>query len=356
RWRTPDAWLLDDARPQAAAIESLAGLLRGVAGSGQALALRAREVDSDVDCADILDPAPLRVAAATLMDYSRDAEATPAFEELTAARATSRSSSSAQPLGAALQAMAGLRQRAWEHSRSPHPSIATIGLYAVLATTVHQHAAVITAALAARAPDMAGELRRGFDAEHWRRSSQLSVTAADAWRQVYKRCVGLQTTEPSHGSTYQQILTVKTVLEAVTRTDDGWRRACDIVPDAQTADTLATQLLKLVRPLEEISAWNLKAVSSLVNAGQLYVPPNSLHRDDLSNDPRLAAAKLARRPVPLPETHGTELVSAFAAADRATWTAMKADGTTGLLEKPARPAPSKMPASCRPARRPPVGL
>jgi hypothetical protein len=56
--RTPDASLLDDARPQAAAIESLAGLLSGVAGSGQALALRAREVDSDVDCADILDPAP----------------------------------------------------------------------------------------------------------------------------------------------------------------------------------------------------------------------------------------------------------------------------------------------------------
>lgn len=356
RPRTPDAWLLDDARPQAAAIESLAGLLRSVAGSGQALALRAREVDSDVDCADILDAAPLRVAAATLMDYSRNAEAIPAFDEVTAARATSRPSSSAQPLGAALQAMAGLRQYAWEHSRSPHPSIATISLYAVLATTVHQHAAVITAALGARLPDMAGQLRRGFAAEHLRRSSQLSATAADAWRQVYKLCVGLQTTEPSRVSTYQQIMTVKTALEAVTRTDDGWRRASDIVPDAQAAAMLAAQLRQLVGPIEEVSAWNLAALSSLANTERLYVPAGSLHRDELSNDPRLATARLTRKSVPLPQHRATELLTAFSFADRATWAAMKANCAAGMLGAPARPALSRIRAANRTECRPAVGL
>jgi len=66
---------LDDVRPQAAALGSLAGLLRVVAGSGQVLALRAREVHSDVECNDILDPVPLHLVAAALTNYSRGADA-----------------------------------------------------------------------------------------------------------------------------------------------------------------------------------------------------------------------------------------------------------------------------------------
>lgn len=199
---------------------------------------------------------------------------------------------------------------------------------------VHLHRRVRPASQRAR--------RRGGDASTLAdcqgRRSRLSVEAAGAWRQVHKLCAGLQTPSPPPAVTYKQMLAVKTGLEVVIRTSRAWRPAPDLVPDAATADQFVTQLRQLVFTLEEISTWHLRAVRSPARVDELYAPASVLDRDELSNDRRLAVAKLAGRLVPFPQRHASRLLAAFTAVDRATWAAMKAAGAPEPLGPAVRPA------------------
>jgi len=355
-WRTPDAWLLDHPQPQAAAAEDLAGLLRTIAGAGQTLALRAREIDANIDCADILNPATLRLAAASLTHHAHSGNPIPAFDEVSPAHAASRPHTDREPLRAATQAMAELRQRAWEHARSPHVSIRTISIYALLAITVHQHAAAITIAAAAQDTHLGSDRRGPAAVARLQRSSQLSSAAAAAWRDVYGFCSGLQATTPTHADAYEQLLTVRGALDTVTRSGDRWRPPAEILPSAAATHQLLTAIRQLVTPLDEISAWNKAAVGRLIEANQLYIPAADLDRAQISDDPILAAAHLNRKAVPLPRRQTSELLDAFAIADGATWEAVQAHDAANTFGQPARPALLTMRAMHRAAGRPAIGL
>ena len=357
-WRTPDAWLLDSPRPQAAAIDSLAGFLRIVANSGQALALRAREVSRDIDCADLLNPAPLRVAAASLSHHARARGPIDALDELTPARAAGRAPrKAAQPLGAAVHTMTALRQQAWEQARGPHVSIRDIGHYALLAITVHQHAAAITSAAARRHPQHVANDPAAATVRRLQQSSQLSSAAAAAWREVYQLSTSLHATAPPDVRTYEQVLEVRADLEAVTRDGDEWRRAEDLFPDETTARRVLAAAHRIVRPLEEISAWQTAAIGRLASGAGLFVAATSLDRDDVSEDPMLAAARLARRLVPLPQRQTQHLLHTCATADNATWAAVKTHAaTTQPAGAPSRPRLLAMRALHRAAGQPSIGL
>ena len=355
-WRTPDAWLLDNTRPQAAAVTSLAGFLRTVAHAGQALALRAREAARDIECADLLDPAPLRAVAASLAHHVRPAGPIDALDELTPARVVGQPpAGDSQPLGVAVRTMAVLRQRAWEQARGPHVSIRTIGQYALLAVTVHHHAGALAAAAAARHAQ--GRSRDDVAASRLRRAARSSYAAATAWRQVYQLTTGLHTLTTPEVRTYEQILAVRADLESVTRDGDSWRRPDQVFPDAATASPLLKRSHRIVRPLEEISAWQAAAVGRLANGGGLYVAAAALDRGEVSDDPRLVAARLARRLVVLPGGRAQELLRACTTADRATWSAVKA--TAAMVGSPGpagRPKLLVMRASHRAAGHPAAGL
>jgi hypothetical protein len=357
-WRTPDAWLLDSTRPQAAAVHSLAGFLRTVANSGQALALRAREADRDIDCADLLNPAPLRIAAASLSHHARVTGPIDALDELTPARETARGPRTATgPLGNAVHTMTALRQRSWEQARAPHVSIRSIGHYALLAITVHQHAAAIASAAAHRGPQLdANDPAAGF-VRRLLRSSQLSSAAAAAWRDVYRLSAGLQAATPPDAATYEQVLDVRSALESLTRNGDGWRRVPELLPDDTTVRRVLADTQQIVRPLEEITAWQTAAITRLASGGGLFVAATSLDRDDVSEDPTLAAARLGRRLVPLPQRQTQQLLHAFAAADHATWAAVKAHAsTTEPTAVASRPRLLAMRALHRDAGQPSIGL
>ena len=357
-WRTPDAWLLDSARPQAAAVDSLAGFLRTVANSGQALALRARETDRDIDCADLLNPAPLRIAAASLSHHARARGPIDALDELTPARETARGpKTAAEPLGHAVHTMTALRQRSWEQARARHLSIRSIGHYALLAITVHQHAAAITLAAAHRRPHVAANDPAAAVVRRLQRSSQLSSAAAAAWRDVYQLSAGLQASTPPDVATYEQVLDVRSALESLTRNGDGWRRVPELFPDETTARRVLADTQRIVRPLEEITAWQTAAIARLASGGGLFVAATSLDRDDVSEDPTLAAARLGRRFVPLPQRQTQQLLHAFAAADHATWAAVKAHASTvEPTGASSRPRLLAMRALHRAAGQPSVGL
>ena len=357
-WRTPDAWLLDSTRPQAAAVDSLAGFLRTVANSGQALALRAREADRDIDCADLLNPAPLRIAAASLSHHARARGPIDALDELTPARETARGpKTAAEPLGNAVHTMTALRQQAWEQARAPHVSIRTIGHYALLAITVHQHAAAIASAAAHRRPQIDANDPAAAFVRRLQRSSQLSSAAAAAWRDVYQLSAGLQASTPPDAATYEQILEVRSALESLTRNGDGWRRVPEMLPDDTTERRVLADTQQIVRPLEEITAWQTAAITRLASGGGLFVAATSLDRDDVSEDPTLAAARLGRRLVPLPQRQTQQLLQAFAAADHATWAAVKAHAsTTEPTGAASRPRLLAMRALHRAAGQPSIGL
>lgn len=355
-WRSPDAWLVDHPMPQAAATESLAGFLRAIAGSGQALALRAYQVDRSVYCTDILDAAALRLAAASLSHYARASRGVPALDELRATRETYGARTGTGSLSAARSAIEQLRQHAWRHARSEHVSIRTLGTYAALANTIYQHAAVIADAGAARA----AQLRLGADpaviTTRLQRSSELSVAAATSWRDVRLACTALRTTTVPAAELYELVLVVRTGLESVTRDSDGWRLGTAILPDRDEAQRIFTDIRMLIAPMEEISAWHGVAVATLAETGSLYMSAGDVDREQLSEDHTLAAALLSRRPVPLPQRQTVELLEAFARADDATWAVAKASAAANFYGHLQRPAFSTMRQMHRAAGRPAIGL
>ena len=241
-WRSPDAWLVDDIKPQAAAMESLAGFLRAIAGSGQALALRAREVDRGIDCSDVLDTAAVRLAAASLSNYARGLGGVPALDELRAVRNVRGSRPGTNPGGVAVNAMYELRQTAWEHARSGHISIRVVALYAGLATSVYQHAAVIVAAGAAQAARLGLGADPTATAAQLHHKSRLLIEAANAWRDVRCKCAGLTSTAVPDPAIYELVLAVRGDLEGITRESDGWRSAGAIIPDREAMQTVFTEI------------------------------------------------------------------------------------------------------------------
>lgn len=355
-WRSPDAWLVDHTRPQAAATESLAGFLRAIAGSGQALALRAHEADRAIDCTDILNAAALRLAAASLSHYARQLGGVPALDELHAIREAQNHRIDAQPLSAAVHAMNEMRQQAWQHARSGHVSIRTIGVYAALATTVYQHTAVIAVAGAAQAAQLAPRSDPATAAAQLQRNAELSIAAAKSWAQVRRMCAGLRTTAVAPPEIYELLLAVRADLETATRDGPDWRSASVMVPDTDTANRLFTAVAQLVTPLEEISAWHANAVGRLATAGKLYISASDLDREQISDDHILAAALLSRKPVPLPQRQVLELIEAFASADAATWAVARTPTRSESFGRVPRPAFSRMREMHRTAGRPAAGL
>jgi hypothetical protein len=269
------------------------------------------------------------MAAATLCHHARTHDPIEALDELTPLRGTGLTPTSAtEPMRNAIHTMTALRQQAWEHARSSHVSVRTIGHYVLLAITVHEHAAVIVAAAAHRTPKIAANDPTAALVRRLQRSYDLSSAAAAAWRHVYQISAGLQSSAPPDAATYEQVLDVRSALESLTRNGDRWRRVHDLLPDETTTQRVLADYHQVVRPLEELTAWQTAAITRLAHGAGLFVAATSLSRDDVSEDPTLAAARLARRLAPAPQRETEELLRAFSTADRATWAAVRAHAST----------------------------
>ena len=358
RWRTPDAWLIDNARPRAAAVGDLADFLRAVAGSGQPLALRAREASRSVACADLVNPAPLRIAAASIRHLAAAGQPIPALDELTpASRAGGRSGgpAAAQPLAAVETAMLELRQLAWRHARDPHPSIRTVGHYALLAVGVHHHVGAILAAADQHQPVkvMQGPARPRPLA----RAAAVNYRAAETWRAAYLQLASLHAATPGDGAVYRRVAGVRDELATLTCTPAGWRASDELFPTEAAATQLLAACYRLLRPVEEIVAWQTGTLRRLAAAGELLLPAGDVDRDTVTDDPDLVAARLARTLVRCPRAHADAIADACGQGDRATWTAVKA--TAAAVPQPggaARQCLSVLRAMHRATGNPAVGL
>jgi hypothetical protein len=323
-WRTPDAWLLDHPQAQAAAVGELGDFIRAIAGSSTALALRGREVlPRNRELADLVEQLPLRLAGAEMRDYARRAGGLRGIDDL---RVACFSSGSATPLGSAIHAMTWLRQRAYEHTAHPQVSVLTLRAYAAAAVTVHQHAAAITAAAEIRCPQLAPEKFLGAEAADYRLASTASRRAAQSWIQVHRELAGMHSLTPPEPGTRDQVLAMSAELRALTRSDTDWLSAEAMLPDRGSADALLKDVHQLISSTPDIAAWHGQVAGRLAAASRLYVPAISLDRDDVSEDPTLAAARLARRLTPVPPRQVDAVLRAYADAEQTSRQAALAHG------------------------------
>jgi hypothetical protein len=313
QWRTPDAWLLDHPQQTAAALQPLADLTRAIAGSGHTLALRGREVmPGNVTFVELLNAAPLRIAAGGMREYARAHSEISTLDGMRLANATSVPADAA--LESAVHTVALLRQQAWEHTREAQVSIRTLREYAVAAVNIHQHAAAIVAAAATRYPDFRPGQDNEVGAAALRKASDASRQSAAAWRALHERCEQLHSPAPGDTEVHVQVAALEASLRAVTRSGNDWRPAQAIVPDAATAGRLLAEVHRLLSAVDEIAGWHQRVAGVLAANRQLYGPAVNFDRDDVSDDPRLAVARLARKLAPIPPRDVNALLDAYAAA------------------------------------------
>jgi hypothetical protein len=313
QWRTPDAWLLDHPQQTAAALQPLADLTRAVAGSGHTLALRGREVmPGNVTFVELLNAAPLRIAAGGMREYARTHSEISTLDGIRLANATSAPAEAA--LESAVHTMAVLRQQAWEHTRDAQVSVRTLREYAVAAVNIHQHAAAIVAAVATRYPDFRPGQDNEAGAAALRSAADASRQSAAAWRAVHQRCEQLHSPALSDARVHAQVGALRASLQAVTRSGTDWHPAQVIIPDAATAGRLVADVHRLVSGVDEIAGWHQRVVEVLAANRRLYGPAVNFDRDDVSDDPRLAAARLARKLAPIPPRNVDALLDAYATA------------------------------------------
>jgi hypothetical protein len=313
QWRTPDAWLLDHPQQTAAALQPLADLTRAVAGSGHTLALRGREVmPGNVTFVELLNATPLRIAAAGMREYARAHSETSTLDGMRLANATSVPAEAA--LESAVHTVALLRQQAWEHTRDAQVSIRTLREYAVAAVNIHQHAAAIVAAAATRYPDFRPRQDNEAGVAALRNASDASRRSAAAWRAIHRQCEQLHSSIPGDTGVHAQVEALGVSLQAVTRSGTDWRPAQDIVADDLAAGHLLAEVHRLLSAVDEIAGWHQRVAEVLAANRQLYGPAVNFDRDDVSDDPRLAVARLARKLAPIPPRNVDALLTAYATA------------------------------------------
>jgi hypothetical protein len=266
----------------------------------------------NVTFVELLNAAPLRIAASGMREYARDHSETSTLDGIRLANATSAPADTA--LESAIHTVALLRQQAWEHTRDAQVSIRTLREYAVAAVNIHQHAAAIVAAAATRYPGFRPGQDHEAGAAALRSAADASRQSAAAWRAVHQRCEQLHSPALGDAGVHAQVEALRASLQAVTRSGTDWRPAQAIVPDAATAGRLLVEVHRLVSAVDEIAGWHQRVAGVLAANRQLYGPAVNFDRDDVSDDPRLAAARLARKLAPIPPRNVDALLDAYAAA------------------------------------------
>ncbi|MHB1492062.1 MAG: hypothetical protein ACYCTH_16410, partial [Cellulomonas sp.] len=66
-----------------------------------------------------------------------------------------------------------------------------------------------------------------------------------------------------------------------------------------------------VQVMADIAEWNAQTFTRLAHNGQLHIPARALTGDDVTNDPTLAAAKLAGRLVTTPESATSRIIELY---------------------------------------------
>jgi hypothetical protein len=285
---TPDAALLDEPQARWGAATRLAELALTTAAAAAPLHVRAAEAGSSrrdlAARADRAAAAHLGSAAGDLLDLAQHAddgwgvlnELTPAMPAALRARWPPPT---AGPLDTVLGHLDVLAQLVHDHGRGVPVGAATLRSYAALANTVCRSVAVLAAAAAEQlsATDHVGD---AAVAAALREASSEARRAAHAWRAVYQAWQDFASPTPMSRGVRHRIKHSRQILNDLTRANDTWRPASEVVPDRAAASRLLTSARGLLLPLAEVADNHAAATAELRERQDLYVPRRQLPEID----------------------------------------------------------------------------
>ena len=214
------------------------------------------------------------------------------------------------PLAELGDRMAHLRRYAWAGTQTARPSVDDLKVLAVLGVAVHTHAE----AMARRTPSPAGDEPLLGDV------CGTLMPRSQQWRSVAAILQPWRTAERAHPAVIGHARRVRALLADVAPLAE--QRA---LADVAHVREVAQALRAAVQVTEAISVWNAATVAGLPRS-HVTMPARLLTGDQVSDDPALAAAKLADRHIDVPTSGYRDLRDAYAAA------AGRSDSRTGVLE------------------------
>ena len=245
------------------------------------------------------------LARESAQDGSRGVEAR--LDELRTARPSIDRS---HPLAELGDRMAHLRRYAWAGTRATFPSVDDLKVFAVLGVAVHTHAE----ALARRTSTMSGDERLPGD------SDGTLVSRSREWRAVAAGLQPWQTAERAHPAVVGHARRVRALLAEVAPITEQ-RVAAGAAPAREVAQALRAAVLVT----DAISVWNAATVDGLPRS-HVTMPARALTGDQVTDDPTLAAEKLADRRIDVPTSGYRDLREAYSAV------AGKPNSREGILE------------------------
>ena len=213
------------------------------------------------------------------------------------------------PLAELGDRMAHLRRYAWAGTRAAFPSVDDLKVFAVLGVAVHAHAE----AIARRNPSSTSE------------ESLLDVPGtlmprSQQWRAVAAILQPWRTSERAHPAVIGHARRVRALLADVAPLADS-RAAASAAPGREVAQALRAA----VQVTDAIGGWNAATLDGLPRS-HVTMPARALTGDQVTDDPALAAAKLADRRIDVPTSAYRDLHDAYAVV------VGRASSRTGVVE------------------------
>ena len=214
------------------------------------------------------------------------------------------------PLAELGDRMAHLRRYAWAGTQAALPSVDDLKVFAVLGVAVHTHAE----AVARRTSSPVGDepLLGDVDGTLMPRSRQ--------WRAVAAALQPWQTAERAHPAVIGHARRVRALLVDVAPLADQ-QAVASVAPTRDVAQALRAA----VQVTDAISVWNAATVDGLPRS-HVTMPARLLTGDQVTDDPTLAAAKLADWRIDVPTSGYRGLRDAYAAV------AGRPNSREGILE------------------------
>ena len=188
--------------------------------------------------------------------------------------------------------MLRLRQHAWEHTRSAHPSVDDLKTYATLGIAIHAHALAFHGLPPAARAD-----------EPLPRQLASLVDRGRAWQQVSRALFTWRSAQPGDPVAAEDLTRISALLRTFAPlTGDQ--------PELAPGDRqhLGQVIAGAAAVTADIGRWNQETATRMGQAHQIYVPACTLTGAQVTNDHSLTQAKLADRLGLAP----TELVEAAA--------------------------------------------
>ncbi|OIQ80462.1 hypothetical protein GALL_377800 [mine drainage metagenome] len=294
--RSPDAALIEAPGPRATALATVGDLASAMLAMEDALALRA--IQAGIPGTQVRRQLP---GMGNVSTHARDA-------------ATGRGTSvemgslddvgllgnpirTSDPIVELSDRLLRLRRMSWELVSHPDNSIGTLRDLATAGVAIHAHAAAFYGADVVHSPQT-----RVLDP-----ATQALLDHGRTWQDLTVRLRPFITPAPCDDVVRDDLVAVGHLLQNLAPLTGPTTGGATRLSERATGAALNGA----VQVMADIAEWNARTFTRLAHSGQLHITARALTGDDVTNDPTLAAAKLAGRLVTAPESATSRITELY---------------------------------------------